>query len=505
MKQVNDFSLLQQVIEDPVKFYCLCWPDGKLYDKQVEIMRSVRDNPETVSHAGNKLGKDFISAVICLWFFLSREPVRVISSSSSEGQLEKVLWSEIKQRLDTSVVKFPLKVGHLEIKKIRPDGTLSPLSYMVGHVTKTIESFQGHHLPKDKPRVLALLDEASGIKREYYDACDSWAHRKLVIGNPLSNDGFFYDLSKGGDQTVNDKLYRKVIHIGADHSPNVRLAKKLKARGIEGPYPIVIPGVVDWDDYNNRLALWDAIKLEQRHRGFFYEGKELLMYPPELLDQAEEIYEHISRHQRRRAEGIGIDSGEGGDESSFFVVDRYGPIEEETFSTPNTMMVPGKAIALIKKHKIDPQRVYLDVGGGGKEHADRLREQGYNVSTVHFGERATLEEAPTGKTAIDSYERGQTFKNRRVEMYWMLRELIERGQFGIPREMTELRKELAPVPVCYDSEGTLFLPPKSHPNPDYKGKTIVQLVGHSPNRSDALVLAIFGMRRQTYTKVVKAF
>ena len=60
----------------------------------------------------------------------------------------------------------------------------------------------------------------------------------------------------------------------------------------------------------------------------------------------------------------------------------------------------------------------MDAGGGGKQLADRLAEQGYPVLVVGFGESADAK---------------QTFRNRRSEMYGLLRERLkpdrDEGQF----------------------------------------------------------------------------
>ena len=79
---------------DPMRFIKLCWPDMCLYDKQQEVLLSVRDNLETFVHAANQMGKTRIAAIIAIWFFASRKPARVVISSSNESQLEKVIWSE---------------------------------------------------------------------------------------------------------------------------------------------------------------------------------------------------------------------------------------------------------------------------------------------------------------------------------------------------------------------------------------------------------------------------
>ena len=52
-----------EVFQDPIRFCGYFWPDYNIYDKQREIMYSVRDNYETIVPAGNELGKDFIAGL----------------------------------------------------------------------------------------------------------------------------------------------------------------------------------------------------------------------------------------------------------------------------------------------------------------------------------------------------------------------------------------------------------------------------------------------------------
>jgi len=80
-----------RALTEPLRFVSLCWPQMKLYDKQREILLSVRDNVETFVHAANELGKTRIAAIGAVWFFASRTPARVVTSSSSESQLKMCL------------------------------------------------------------------------------------------------------------------------------------------------------------------------------------------------------------------------------------------------------------------------------------------------------------------------------------------------------------------------------------------------------------------------------
>lgn len=192
--------------EDPEVFIGCCWPHIKLYPKQVEIVQSIRDNVETVVHAAHEMGKDFTAALCVLWFYCSRRPAFVATTSSNEHQLETVLWGEIRKQIAASKIPLPLVYTHQLIRQkkiITVDGEqrwgVDEQSALFGKVVKRGESFQGLHLPNDKPRTMCVFDEASAIDDEFYDAATSWADRILVIGNPLPCTNFFYNGSKGGD------------------------------------------------------------------------------------------------------------------------------------------------------------------------------------------------------------------------------------------------------------------------------------------------------------------
>jgi hypothetical protein len=174
-------------------------------------------------------GKDFIAGYVCLWFFLSRHPVRVVTTSADYSQLESVLWGEIRRFIQTSKYPLdadsggPLVINHLHIRKVAPAGqesegseavspghalwrgkgrTIDGLSYLIGRVAAKGEGMQGHHIADmgdGIPRTLFVADEASGVDDETYDAADTWARRKLVIGNPLPTTNFFFRGVKGGD------------------------------------------------------------------------------------------------------------------------------------------------------------------------------------------------------------------------------------------------------------------------------------------------------------------
>ena len=502
---------------DPIKFCNVCWPDIELYNKQREILYSVRDNDETYVPGGNDMGKDFIAAIAALWFFVSRRPCKVVTTSVKGDQLGDVLWGEIRRLIDTSRRELPLQYNHLYIRHVRKDGTLDPRSSLAGQVCRQGESLAGRHIEREAdgvPKTLAIFDEASGIDDQAYTSSDTWTHRKLIIGNPYPCTNFFYNGVRGGDieSPVNNHLFRKVIRIRAEDSPNVRRADVQKSRGKKPTGEIVVPGVLDYFEYVKRRALWDGVRQCIGLDGEFYEGAETLLYPPDWLNRAEAIAGKLP--SKRRAETIGVDSAEGGDNTAWAMVDSKGLIKLISIKTPDTSIITGRTLALMEEYNVLPEDVLFDAGGGGKEHADRLRSQGYNVQTIAFGGSPTLPRR-RGMRPMEQRkgedETKQAYKNRRAEMYGVLRNLLDPTSdegFGLPTEYTELRQQMSVMPLDYDDRGRMQLPPKgSHSkaiNKSTTKPTLTELIGHSPDEADALVLAAFGLTHKSKAFTVRS-
>jgi hypothetical protein len=502
-------------VEDPLKFKDLCWPDVKFYDKQVEIIKSVRDNDETIVPAGNKLGKDFVAGFIALWWFCSRTPVKVVTTSAGQGQMKAVLWGEIRRFINTSKYPLPIQVNELFLRQTTPDGGVDPISYMLGITTNVEENLLGHHLMSDKPRTLIIFDEASSIEDKYYEASDTWAHRKLVIGNPLPCVNFFFKSTEEGDilrdpAKPEKGYYRKIIRIRADESPNVKLGFAEEALGKEPSNRNIVPGVIDYFLYKKRRQLWDPIRQTIGLDAEFYKGSEVLMYPPPWMEASHNYAATLDARRRSNLMTMGVDPGEGEADTVWCVGDINGIVAMYREKSHDTSDIPGKTIAYMLAHGVLPENVLFDRGGGGKQHADALRKKGYLVRSVGFGEAVTdpklFRRMVTSKQKLANAEQRYVYKNRRAEMYGLLRNLLwptkdadEKliSSFGIPREYTELRKQLAPVPLLYDGEGRIYLPPKSKPTPDYKGVTMIDILGCSPDHSDAAVLMVYGLVTQS--------
>lgn len=296
---------------------------------------------------------------------------------------------------------------------------------------------------------------------------------------------------------MSGKLFQKVIHICAEDSPNVRYAMEEIAAGRTPTNKIVLPGVLTYGDYCQRMTTYDDVKKCISLGGRFYKGAAKLLYPPTWLDHSARYARTLNL--RRQAVSMGVDTAEGGDSTVWCVVDAYGVLEILSFKTPDTSVIVGQTIGLGKKWRIPSKMWLFDRGGGGKEHVDTLRKMGYKVRTIGFGEEIKMKDRRKKgkKKQVEEYEEEKyRYKNRRAQMYGQVRELLDPANesiFAIPTEYAELRRQLAPIPLLYDREGRIYLPPKYKSNPRSNETTLVEMIGCSPDEADALVLAVHAM------------
>jgi hypothetical protein len=507
-------------LRDPIAFAKRLWPDVTFYREQRAMIHSALDNDETYVTAGNMLGKDFTAGFIALYFFLTRHPCRIVTTSAKDDHL-RVLWGEINRYIQTCKVPLdakqggPLLVNHQDIRKLI-NGQKCPISYMIGLVASadTIAAMQGHHVAKTGdgiPRTMFMCDESSSVMDAYYKMATTWANRLFIFGNPWPCENFFRRGVRGGDLKRSRGIgyIRKVIKIRAVDSPNIRLALGEIAKAQEPSRRMLIDGVKDYDEYEKNLATWDEIQQCVSLEGEFYEGLEVKLYPADWLNKSALIADELDRQYglsgRRKAKGIGIDSGQGKANTCWTAVDEHGIIAQVSKKTKNTAVITGDTIAFAREHGIldIPEKWVFDAGGGGLEHADRLREQGYPVRTVAFGEAPSQPPrrgmTPT-RVKIEIKEERYVYRNRRAEMYGILRTLLNPARrsriFAIPARYTELRRQLGLLPLMYDGEGRMKLPPKNKREIDSTEVTLTEMLGCSPDESDSLVLAVFAMERE---------
>lgn len=298
-------------------------------------------------------------------------------------------------------------------------------------------------------------------------------------------------------------MYRKIIRIEADDSPNVRLARKEIANGKKPSGKVLIPGVLTYSELQQNLATWDKDKIEAGIYGRFYKGGKLWLFPDDWLKESWERW----RREYARAKAMGVDTGEGGDSTVWCIGGEEQLIKIISIKTPDTSIIPQKTIELLKEYNISPERCYFDSGGGGKEHVDYLRSKGYEVNSVYFGEAATeyTHQKSWWKSDVDKmdlHETRFTYKNRRTELYHKasLKVNPNYGGYGLPPSdvdpvYAELYRQLRIMPKITDGEGRYYLPPKKS-RPNSKEESLETILGHSPDEADAFVLMHWGLSEE---------
>jgi hypothetical protein len=183
------------------------------------------------------------------------------------------------------------------------------------------------------------------------------------------------------------RYFRKVFQIKATDSPNVKAGLLLRRLGRDEGQ-VIIPGVLPLHDYEKRRATWDPVRQQIGLDAEFPEDKGTKLYPPLWLDHSA----RVANARRTAPKGssltyayprfMGIDPGEGGADSVWVVGDRDGIIQLVSIITPDTNQIPLKTVELMNLHHIRSEDVVFDRGGGGKQHADRLRAMGLAVRSV---------------------------------------------------------------------------------------------------------------------------
>lgn len=298
---------------------------------------------------------------------------------------------------------------------------------------------------------------------------------------------------------------RKIITITAEDSPNVKLALQQRARGLEPTREVILPGVLTYDEYLQRRQLWDeerqCIGLDAK----FYVGAAVMLFPPTWLQRA--VIRHREIGSRGRlGKALGVDSAQGGDNTSYAVVDEIGLIELTSKKTFDTTVIVQDVQELITRYRIDPRRVCFDLGGGGKQHVDVLRKKGINVRTVAFGESLMMEPKHGMRLVaerLENREERYVYTTRRTQMYVEFSNLLDPTSeaFALPpashsEAHRRLMFQLSKIPKLLDDKGRYWLPSKGVKTEQMKKrgiKTLMEIIGHSPDEADAVVLAVYGL------------
>ena len=382
--------------------------DGKPY--QFGVLEDLATYPRVVVRSGHGIGKSAIDAWAAIWWLVTRPLSRVvIVAPEFSRQVRAVLFSEIRKWVRRSKVPLPLQV--LSSRAI-VEGFGEEWS-ATGLPATEPDRIEGFH---SEAGVLLILDETKGIPQGVYDALQGALtgledNRLLVTSTPGGPSGpFLPSLDQGrlGLATPSHSFYRLLPRF---------------------------PGVG-----TGRAADWGVGSplYQARVLGDFPDAGEGVLFPLSLLEAA------VARQVETPKDagvvlGVDVARSIAGDKNAIAVTRGQRLESVVTWRSEDTMEVVSRVLREVTERK--PNKIRVDVGGVGAGVVDRLKQLGKPVAAVHFGG------APNDR---------QRFRNRRAELFWLLREALEKEELALPDD-EELIADLSALRYAFDQAGRIVL------------------------------------------------
>lgn len=438
----------------------------ELWSKQQAIIASVRDHAQTAVHSCHAIGKSFVAATTVAWW-LDVHPLGeafVVTTAPTDKQVKAVLWREINRLHSRAGLAGRTNLSEWYIGK-------ELVAFGRKPADQDPTAFQGIHARY----VLLVLDEACGIPKDLWDAGSSIVSnehsRTLAIGNPDDPVGEFA-------QNCRPNSGWNVIHVGYEDTPNFTG---------EEVSEIVRDSLISERWVTERAKKWgvgSAIFTSKCRGHFPLEGTSgTIPYAWASACRHLELPEAPGEYVES-----GIDVGAGGDRT--VIRERRGlrAGREEVFVDADPMRTVGRLVQCIVEWGV--KRVKIDSTGIGWALAGRIRE----LSSVHNGIGAlngetthSAEVVAVNFGASPSPGLERKFLNKRAEIYWQVgRELSRLRQWDLGAIDDDVIAELtASQYEILDSYGKIKIEPK---------KDIIERMGQSPDRAEALLLAFFEAR-----------
>jgi phage terminase large subunit len=467
-------SFIRKALNDPVLFanYIL---GVSLWEREVEILQSIRTQRRTAVKACHSVGKTFTLAIATLWWLARYPEGIVLTTSPTQRQVRTQLWSEIHRLVERAKVAYPkLKTTEL---KFRDDN-----NFAIGFSTNQAENFQGYH----GKYVLIIADEAPGIDSGIWDAvAGTMAGGKVHIvmaGNPTTPSGAFFDAF------TNERRLWNCITIGAFDSPNLKgleLEQLLRLDPAEGgaldqnPYPHLVTR--RWV-YDQHLAWWHGSEGSSPN----WLSRVLAQFP----DQAQNALFRMAWLEKARQRALlepisdgesgsliaGVDVSAGGEaETVVYVceskIDRSKVIRMGAWRGEDTR---GQVVDFLNQYRARLSLVRVDAIGPGHHFGLHLRDRRFPVELVNVA--MPCESKPN----FGENDPARRFVNLKASYYQALADAFQRDQIeGLTDETTI--GQLAGILYEIDSHGRMKIESK---------ESARQRGVRSPDRAEALMLAL---------------
>lgn len=413
------------------------------FDKQIEVVESVRDNRRTAVVGCNAGGKDWITGRIILWWLTVHNMAKVIVYGPTLKQVRDVVWVELRGGY---IAAHQMMGGRLYDKTARLD--IHNEKWALGFATDDPMNIQGFH----SPHLLVVVTEAHAVSKGEYEALHGLQPERIILtGNALTTSGEFYDALH-----IMRGLYFP-IKIAAGDTPNLRPDEY-------DPVPGMITQQVI-DEYAETYGT-DSAMYKARILAEFSDATDDVLVTLAWADAA------MKRELEATGEAVyGVDVGREGDDPSV-IYRRQGPVARKVWIAKGrtTLQVAGEVMRLVNDDPDARVAVIDDVGVGGGV-TDALRAW---MRDGQMRSHMRIEAFKGGERARDHTK----YRDRNAESWWTMRRAFAEGMIDLGddraliAQVTTRRWE--PLP-----DGRLALEKKSL----YKAR-----VRTSPDEADALAM-----------------
>lgn len=428
---------------------------ARLWAAQREIMSKLSERRFVTVRSGRKAGKTETGALAVLSFIYTSKCV-VLTTAPTGRQVRDVLWQRIGSMWNKAKRKWPTLPGEMGTIRL----TIAPEHYALGISTNSPDRFQGWHagvrLPDEiegeeqdaedvdferlkreaevgDKRLVVVIDEAAGVDDAVYRAIEGSLSgpnvHVLLTANPTidaESDHFFarsfrnaarwhrIRISACADDAP-DPVPFDSFHVAPDWLADKEWVEQMRAEwGADSPL---------WSAYV--LGRFPEQSLERR-----FVTKGVL-----VAALGAEIPEPTSAGQLH----LGVDVARQGSDESVATLWSNGVLKDQiSWRLPDLMATASKVVELartwgLKGEPIPARNIHIDSVGMGAGVVDRLKQLGYYVDSVDFGASAKYDWRDlTGQ---------MVFSDRKSELHWVAKRLLEERKIVIPEKFSELWRQ----------------------------------------------------------------
>lgn len=406
---------------------------------QTEILSAAAEEERIAWRAAHGVGKTTTLAWVLTWFLLSRPFSRVLMVAPAfERQIGRYLLPEVRKWERHAPVELPLKIQAESVEVAGYEKEWSALAVQASDPGK-IEGGHARHMA-------VLADEAKALPQEAVAALhgtqtDPDGDRLYMLTSvPGGPSGPFYDAFHSG-------LWR-TFHTSAHDSDRVSDTWIGERRQ-------------EWGEGSSLFVARVLGDFPEEEEGTLFRLSELEAAVDRTLDTH-------SLDQDQLPLRLGVDVARHGHDRSALAIWR-GPrlVDLSTRRGDDTMETASWVASEINRR--EPDRVLVDEIGIGSGVVDRLKQLGHSavVRGIKVSEKADSD----------------VHVNRKAEMFWELRQALERGDVSLPPDSDSLIAELTAIRYEYTKRGQIRL--------ETKDETKSRL-GRSPDLADAVALGFGG-------------